>query len=190
MRVCCPVCDTDFPIEAGFAEADGKRLAAILAGVDATLGRTLVGYLRLWKPAKTQLRIAKAVKVAQEVIDLAEAGEVRRNGLARPASSVMWAAGIEQMLGNRDKLRLPLTTHGYLVEVVFGMADRLDAAQERSHEQSLRKGDRPGVAPAPEVSKLKSELEAIDQFERLGGLTPEEADKRRADARAKYGDKG
>jgi hypothetical protein len=187
MRVCCPVCDTEFPVEAGFAEADGKRLAAVLAGLDGVLGRTLLGYLRLWKPAKTQLRVAKAVKIAQEVAALVDTGEVRRGGIGRPATSIMWAAGIEQMLGSRDKLRLPLTSHGYLIEVVFGMADRVDAAQERSQEQNLRKGDRREAPPPAAASKLQSELEAIDQFERLGGLTPEEADRRRNEAREKYG---
>lgn len=44
MRVHCPSCGEDFPLDAGFLEADGKRLAALLAGMEPALGRTVVAW--------------------------------------------------------------------------------------------------------------------------------------------------
>lgn len=188
MRVCCPACDTDFPIEAGFAEADGKRLAALLAAMDAALGRSMLGYLRLHKPARTQLRMAKAAKLAQEIAELVASGEVSRGGLCRPCTAATWVAGIEQMLSTKDKLRLPLSGHGYLLEVVFGLADKADAVAERTRETDLRQGRRSGPATAaPTRSKLAVKLEEIAHFEHLNFFTPQQADAERAKARAELG---
>lgn len=58
MQLQCPCCGEQFPIEAGFADADGKKLAAMLAGLDPKLGRAVLNYLRLFSPAKRGLRRA------------------------------------------------------------------------------------------------------------------------------------
>lgn len=41
MQLQCPCCGEQFPVEAGFADTDGKRLAALFAGLDPKLGRAI-----------------------------------------------------------------------------------------------------------------------------------------------------
>lgn len=189
MQLCCPVCGTEFPIEAGWAEVDGKRLAALLAGFEPAVGRASVGYLRLFKPAKTALRSAKATRLLEELAALIATGRVcrdERGGVERPAKPAHWAAGMEQMLTQRDRLSLPLDNHNYLRAVVFGLADAADAAAERAREDAVRNR---GASPAPATSlavkpdsesKLENQLAWITQQLRLGAIDAREAERQRA----------
>ena len=63
----CPSCAFQADIEAFFADDDGKRLAAVVADMPPECARAVLAYLRLFKPAKTGLRMARAVKLAGEV---------------------------------------------------------------------------------------------------------------------------
>lgn len=196
MQVCCPVCDTPFPLAAGFSEADGKRLAALLAEFEPALGRATIGYLALFKPAKTALRIARAAKLVGELQQLVAAGAVckdERGGVRRPASPATWAAGIEQMLAQRASLSLPLDGHNYLRAVVFGLADKADAVAERQREADLQQGRRrgePQALPNPVQHAFTDEMATISHDLHYDQITPEEADRRRAACRLKYGVKG
>lgn len=193
MRATCPDCGTQGHVSAFFAEDDGKRLAAILAGMAPELGRATIAYLGLFKPAKTALRMARAVKLAQELDELASAGNVcrdERSGVRRPCSAATWAAGIEVMLAQRASLSLPLENHNYLRAVVYGMADKADAAAERQREEDARAGrSRTATAtkPEPAETKLQNQLSWIANQLRTGLMTPEEAEAERAKAHAKYG---
>lgn len=152
MRVTCPCCDAEFPIESAFADDDGKRLAAALVALDAELARATLRYLRLFKPAKSALRSARAARLVQELADLVSPGTVcrdERGGVRRPAPPALWTAGIEQMLANRATLTVPLDGHNYLRAVVFGLADRADAKAEQQQEQSRRAPSRKASGPSP-----------------------------------------
>ena len=194
MQATCPCCQTAFPLEAGMLDADAKRLALVLAGADPALGRALIGYLRLHKPAKTVLRMGKAAKLAEEVVALATASEVRRGGVSRPNAARYWAMAIEQMLELRDKLRLPLSGHGYLTEVAYSLADSADAAFERQTHADARAGkhlaaasEKSEPAQQPLETKLQNALAYIAQQLHIGSITAEQATEQRAAARAKHG---
>ena len=137
MRITCPNCAETYPIEAGFAAADGKRLAVQFAELEPVLARAVISYLRLFKPPKSALRTARAIKIIEELRALVEPGTVcrdERSGLRRPATQAMWAGGIDQMLATPGKLSLPLANHHYLRAIVFGIADQADAKTERARE--------------------------------------------------------
>lgn len=195
MQATCPHCAFQAEIEAFFVDAEGKRLAAVMAELPAECGRAVLGYLRLFKPARTALRTARAVRLAREIAGLIAAGSVckdERGGVRRPATPAMWAAGIEQMLAQRDRLSLPLESHGYLRAVVFGLADAADAAAERRKEADARVGkhlhtgsEKPAAARGE--SPLENQLGWIRQQLELGNFTPGQAEEERARARAKYG---
>lgn len=194
MHATCPHCAFQGEVEVFFADAEGKRLAAVMAELPPECGRAALAYLRLFKPPKTGLRMARAVKLAREVAELVTAGSVckdERGGVRRPASPATWAAGIEQMLAQRDRLSLPLETHGYLRAVVFGLADQADAQLERQREANARAGrhlEAPSkAAQAPSETPLERQLKWIDMQLDYGGMTPEAAEQERATARAKYG---
>jgi hypothetical protein len=195
MRVTCPSCGEDYPIEAGLLEADGKRLAAIMGEMEPALARAAISYLRLFKPPKTSLRTTRAIKLLQELQELVRAGTVskdERTGVHRPAPVAAWVAGIEQLLKQPERLTLPLSNHNYLRHVVFGIADAADARAERQREQELRSRRElkpvdslmPSIATPTE--KLNTHLAWLrDQLDRKF-ITQEQYDEQAAQARAKY----
>lgn len=195
MLASCPSCAFQGEIEAFFAEGEGKRLAAIMVELPPECGRALIAYLRLFKPPKTGLRPARWIKLSSQVLDLVRAGSVcrdERSGVRRPATPLLWAEGMEIMLAQRDTLTLPLETHGYLRAVVFGLADKADAATERKKEQDARAGKHlvqpSGKSDAPvEETPLERQLKWIRQMEDASGFTPEEAEAERVRARVAHG---
>lgn len=190
MQVTCPCCAVRFPLEAGFSDDDGKRLAAVLADMEPPLARAAIAYLRLFKPAKTALRLPRAIKLLQDLTALVAAGTVcrdERNGVRRPAAPAVWVAAIEQMLQQSERLVLPLTGHGYLREVAFGIADKADAAAERERETIAREGRggrRPSIPADGYALDRLAALSRINGDLELGLISPEEAERRRAEVRA------
>lgn len=184
MRIVCPSCCESFPIECGFADIDGKKLSALFADMEPVLGRAVLGYLRLFKPAKKQMRTVRAVRVIEELLVLVRPGSVcrdERGGLRRPAPQAIWAAAIEQMLAVPEKLQLPLSNHHYLRAIVYGLADQADATRERARDTELRTKRE---APRAE-SSLQAELAyLVNQFQ-LGVISKDECEQRSAAARAK-----
>jgi hypothetical protein len=75
--------------------------------------------------------------------------------------------------------------------VVFGLADKADAANERQRESDARVGKHLSSGsvnlPPPAESKLQNAIAFIDRQMELGAITPEEADVQVEQARAKYG---
>lgn len=195
MQATCPHCAFQAEIEAFFADDDGKRLAAVVAEVPAECGRAVLAYLRLFKPPKTGLRTPRALKLAREVVALVAAGTVskdERTGVRRPASPSMWAQGIEQMLAQRDRLSLPLESHGYLRAVVYGLADSADAAAERQKEADMRLGKHlpagsGNSSPVRQETPLQNALAYIDQQLNYGAIDEDEAKRMQAEARRKHG---
>ncbi|HFH4022063.1 hypothetical protein [Pseudomonas aeruginosa] len=183
MQLQCPCCGEQFPIEAGFADADGKKLAAMLAGLDPKLGRAVLNYLRLFSPAKRGLRMTRAIKLLEELLDLVNAGTVQKDARtndSKPAPPRIWTAGIEQMLIARDRLSLPLDNHNYLRTVVYGIAN--DPVQAQAAQLApTRPMTAASVATVQQV--LQEAVSRINADERLGLIDKEEADRRRQAAR-------
>lgn len=183
MRVVCPVCSAEFPIEAGLLEDDGKRLAAILAELEPALARAALSYLRFFKPARTALRTVRAIKLLQELLGLVRAGSVcrdERGGVHRPATAAMWVAGIEQMIAQGGSLELPLSSHVYLRKVVFGLADAADAVAEKRRHEELRTRSRSSAKSAedaPATRSMDSELQTLKLRRDLGRLSKADYDR-------------
>lgn len=194
MRVTCPNCCESYPIDAGFADDDGKRLAALFAGIEPVLGRAAISYLRLFRPVKSALRTSRAIRLVEELLDLVRPGTVcrdERGGLRRPAPPAVWAAGIEQLLAAPGKLTLPLSNHHYLRAVVYGLADQADAAAERQREADARVGTRRGGPSDATVREtpLQVELAFLRDQLRLGAIDQTTHDDRAGAARIKHGAK-
>lgn len=150
MQIQCPCCGEQFPFEAGFADADGKQLAALFAKLDPKLGRAVLNYLRLFSPAKRGLRMTKAVRLVEELLALVESGQVQRDartGESKPAPARLWSTGIEQMIVQRDRLQLPLENHNYLRAVVFGIASDPVQAQAAAPAKPPRRPSRRARPP-------------------------------------------
>lgn len=82
--------------------------------------------------------VPRALKLLGEIAAAVEAGGIERRGRVWDVSPQQWAVALQQMLDTRDRLQLPLKSHGYLYEILVGLVDRGEAQAEREHEQQVR----------------------------------------------------
>lgn len=118
---------------------EGAR-AAVLAALQlpAPLGKLLLQYLAMFRPAKRQLSWERVGALLEELRAPIAAAQIERHGRTWPAPIEYWKAGLEQMVQLRDakKLQLPLKSHGYLLEVIAGMSNKAEAKGETHRVQS------------------------------------------------------
>ncbi len=135
MELTCPCCKTRFPLQAGFLEADGLELAALYGALDPDTARAMDVYLMLFKPKKTCLSNKRALTLASELAPFILNGRFKRSGESYAAAAADWAAAMDKLVAHPPS-KLPLKTHGYLVEVVIGtLADRIN--KERAERDDL-----------------------------------------------------
>lgn len=138
MQLTCPCCFARFAIEAALTDDDARRAVAVALKMPAPLGDLILRYIGLFRPAKRALSWAHAAKLLTELLGPIQAGRVERNGRTWAAPAEAWKAAIEQMLAQRDRLTLPLKTHGYLFEIIAGQANKAEAQAESKAEETKR----------------------------------------------------
>jgi len=143
MRITCPSCAAQFSLESAL-QMDSARSALLRAlHMPAPLAGLLAQYLGLFRAKGRVLAFDRADRLMAELLPMLESQSVLRNGVTRLAPLSVWQAALEEIIELRaaDKLRLPLKSHGYLLEIVFAAADKLDAQAERATEQQRRSGE-------------------------------------------------
>lgn len=140
--VTCPACQTEMGLEALLGADDARGVVELLARMPGppTLRKGLLRYVGLFAPAKQRLRWGRVESLLSEVLAMIESGRVERAGRTWPAPLDYWQMGIETILANAN-LRRPLKSHGYLLEIIAGLADKAEAKAETRTEQT-----RQGVA--------------------------------------------
>jgi hypothetical protein len=129
----CPGCGTYGTIECFASGEDASEVQKMLARLPGDVGPALLSYLRLFAPRKQALTWARKRKLLAELMPLIEAQQIRRKGRDWPAPHAAWISAIRTMLDNRS-MELPLTTHGYLLQVIVGEADKAEGQRERETE--------------------------------------------------------
>lgn len=156
MRIICPCCQTDFPIEAGINDVNAR--AAVQRAFSLTpVGKLLLGYVQLFKPKKRALSMDKVVKILDQLIPMIQAGKIEFKGRAWAAPQAYWESAIQQMLDTRETLRLPLDKHNYLFAIISGYAEKSEAKTEKQTEarkqggESQRHREQPKTGTMPEA---------------------------------------
>lgn len=137
----CPGCGTYGTIECFASGEDASEVQKMLARLPADVGPAVLSYLRLFAPRKQALTWARKRKLLAELVPLIEAQSIRRKNRDWPAPHAAWISAIRTMLDSRS-MELPLTTHGYLLQILAGEADKAEAQREREIE-----GERRAVTP-------------------------------------------
>lgn len=152
----CPLCAAELSIEQLFAHAETRQAFARLAMVSLPLGGRLLAYVGLFAPAKNRMSIARKVKLLEELLPDVEREAIERKGREWDAPREAWSDAIEQMLVARDasKLTLPITSHGYLYEILAGMADKAESRQEQQVEKARQERRAPVLSGAVAVSAV------------------------------------
>lgn len=161
MQLTCPCCAARFPIEAALTDEQARQAVATALQLPDSLGDRLLRYMALFRPAKRALSWDRATRLLGQALTMMQAGEIERKGKAWRAPEWAWREGLEQVLARRDKLDLPLTSHGYLLEIVAGIA-----AREGEKAEAARRPVNASHRPAGERSGFRSAAEIIEEKRR------------------------
>jgi hypothetical protein len=103
----CPACHAHLDLSTLVQDEAARELLALLAGLEAELGRALVQYLGLFKPAKQDLRWDRALRLSREALDMSPYPMVLARSLEDTVDGIRSKGGA-----------LPIRDHAYLRKVV------------------------------------------------------------------------
>ncbi len=171
-----PSCGTEFPLEAGFKDEDGKKYGRLMGTLQPTAARALDAYLSLFKPRKTKLSIRRTLVLSGEIVALWNSNTVKRDCVTHSTELSDWVQSMEQMLITKPP-SLPLKNHSYLLEVVITTATRRKQAEGFQERAELDK----------QLARKESDLRAGRGVEPTGGSpSAEETDDERDEAQRNF----
>lgn len=168
MKLSCPSCGFVSDVEGFLSDAQWREALACAFKLPAPLGDRLVRYIRLFSPPKRGLSPDRAAKLLRELLQPIAEAAVERQGRKWSAPLDYWGMALDDMLERRDKLTLPLKSHGYLFEIVAGYSNKAEGKAEAKTEQTRQYAySRPSttstagltrVAPPPEFLAMVKQL--------------------------------
>lgn len=154
MRLTCPCCGATLSLEALLNDTAARQAVATALSLPADLGPRLLRYLGLFRPAQRSLTWERAAGLLTELQALIAAGQITRHGRHWPTSPATWSAALDEMLDRRPNLTLPLKGHGYLLEILAGMANSAEAQHEQRIEDQRRQ-------PRPDTGSGMQSVQAL-----------------------------
>ena len=120
MNVKCPNCGAVHSLDTLINDAEASAVLKAVLEMDVELGKAAIRYIGLFRPAKSQLSWARTAKLLNELMPMIKAQEAVRDGVSSPAPAEAWLHGFNETVNARDqgRLKLPLKSHGYLLEIV------------------------------------------------------------------------
>ena len=120
MNIKCPNCGAVHSLDSLINDADASAVLKAVLEMDVEMGKAAIRYIGLFRPAKSQLSWARTAKLLNELMPMIKAQEAVRDGVFSPAPAEAWLHGFNETVNARDqgRLKLPLKSHGYLLEIV------------------------------------------------------------------------
>ena len=137
MRLTCPCCGATLSLEALLNDVAARQAVATALALPASLGPRLLRYLGLFRPAQRSLTWDRAASLLNELQPMIAAGHIRRHGRSWPVPHAAWQTALDAVL-ERQNLTLPLKSHGYLLEILAGLANTQEARHEEQTEEHRR----------------------------------------------------
>ena len=127
MMIKCNACGAETSLDAAI-DNDDASTALSLALSMTPLGKLLVRYLDLFRPATRKLSWSRVASLLGELMPLIDSQRIERDGKVYEAQHQVWCSAIEKALLARDtgSLKLPLKSHGYLFEIIITEGARHD----------------------------------------------------------------
>ncbi len=142
MRLTCPCCGATLSLEALLNDAAARQAVASALTLPAGLGAQVLRYLGLFRPSQRSLTWDRAAKLLEELSAMIGAGQIQRHGRAWPAPVEYWQRALDEIATR--KLDLPLKSHGYLLEIIAGLGNKIEA-QAEADEEARRRHPRPAA---------------------------------------------
>jgi DNA primase len=145
----CPVCHSHLHLDALIQDDAGSELLGVLAGLGRPLARPLVQYLALFRPAKSDLSNARALKLAKETLDIAD-----RDSLIAALQDTVRSIQEKRQKGQVQ----PLKNHNYLKQVLASVApEARRPASEADNNRPTVTEKKQGMEESPEEAQRKWE---------------------------------
>lgn len=138
MRLTCQACGAVISLDAALGHEGAREAVQIALQLPAPIGKLLIQYVGLFRPAQRQLSFDRVASLLGELLQMIQAAQIERSGRVYAAPQDYWRQALETMLNQRDKLTLPLKSHGYLLEIIAGYADKAEARAEANAEETKR----------------------------------------------------
>jgi len=149
MKTTCPACGAVASLDVLLGNEGAREAVMTALAIPAPLGKLLVQYLGLFRPAQRQLSFDRVASLLRELLPMIAEAKIERGGRIWSAPQDYWAMALTEMLAKRDALTLPLKGHGYLLTIIAGFSEKAEAKKEAQIE-AARGGRTPvGGAPAP-----------------------------------------
>ena len=130
MIIKCPNCGASSSLDALVDNQDAAKALALAFSLSG-IGGTVVKYLGLFRPKKSQLSFGRVATLLDEIVPMIEKQSIRRDGKTYTVPTQVWESAIHKLLQQRDlgKLSLPLKSHGYLLETVLNELSKVDVTE-------------------------------------------------------------
>lgn len=163
MKIVCPACGAVNSLDTLIGHDGARAAMAELAAVSGPLAGALLRYIALFRPAQRQLSFDRVASLLNELRPMVMDARITRNGRVYAAPREVWIEAIDAVIAQRDRLTLPLKSHGYLLEIIVGAVNKAEASSEAKREAS-RAGHtpvggvvRPAEPPPKPASKASAE---------------------------------
>lgn len=148
LKATCPECGMSGDMAAFVTQGEHNQALAAALEMPALLSSRVIRYLGLFRPKSRALASAKSARLLSELKDVINSGVIERKGITREAPLTVWVTALDQLL-ERPPSNLPLSTHGYLYEVVANCAERHAGDAEKQREEQARSGAKQPANRAP-----------------------------------------
>ena len=151
MKIVCPACGAVNSLDTLIGHDGARAAMAELAALSGPLAGALLRYIALFRPAQRQLSFDRVASLLGELRPMVIDARITRNGRVYAAPREVWIEAIDAVIAQRDRLTLPLKSHGYLLEIIVGQIHKAEQTAEAKREAG-RAGHTPvgGVARPPE----------------------------------------
>ncbi|MDD2722216.1 MAG: hypothetical protein PHH47_13010 [Gallionella sp.] len=152
MKTSCPACGATASLDVLLGNEGAREAVLAALAMPAPIGKLLVQYLGLFRPASRNLSFDRVANLINELLPMIAEAKIERNGRIWSAPQDYWRMALEEMLAKRDSLTLPLKSHGYLLAVIEGYNLKAEQRQEKQHEDRITGRTPVGTPPAATAS--------------------------------------
>ncbi len=117
----CPSCHAHLNLDNLVQDSSAKSLLAAVVKLKPKLATSLIGYIALWRPERSDLNNARAVKLIDEVLELSKNEQALNTALEQTTLSIQ--------AKRQTGLFQPFKNHSYLKQV-------LKTKEEQFHSQT------------------------------------------------------
>ena len=168
LKATCPECGMTGDMAAFVTQGEHNIAVAAALEMPALLSSRIVRYLGMFRPASRSLASAKLARLLTELKENITSGVIERKGITRDAPLKVWMLALDQLL-ERPPSNLPLSSHGYLYEVVANCADRHAGEVEKQQEEAKRSGAKQPTNRAPAAAlRERSTEDVLAEHARMG----------------------